>query len=169
MMLESMMLEGKGMSLETLTLEVTTLETMTVNSMTLESMISLEAMMLEAMLLEAMSLEAMLLEISQLCGQFRLLEPISVIYKIGTSIVKEVKSVIHKQFWFQLGASLLICEVVSGQWDSASNIVKIMSTELDVALEVDLVDYSLEDLAIAKHPEADWQHDVGDIATDFQA
>ena len=77
-------------------------------------------------------IEKLLLEISQLCGEFQLQEPVHVVFKTGTEIVVSKQSEIHKQFWSQLGVSLVVCEVTSSQWVSASKIIKTMSNDLEV-------------------------------------
>ena len=42
------------------------------------------------------------------------------------------RSSVHIQFWCQLGASLLLCETVANQWQSATNIIKTMTSDLSV-------------------------------------
>ena len=76
--------------------------------------------------------EKLLLEISQLCGEFKLKDPIDVVYRTGTEVVVNNKSDIHNQFWSQLGVSLLVCEVTSSQWQSANVIIRTMSSDLEV-------------------------------------
>ena len=72
------------------------------------------------------------MEISQLCGEFNLRDPIDIVYKTGTEVVVNKKSEIHHQFWSQLGVSLLVCEVTSSQWQSPSMIFRTMSIDLEV-------------------------------------
>ena len=76
--------------------------------------------------------EIILMELSQLCGQFMLKEPLSSVYSKGTEVILTRKSKIHSLFWCQLGVSLVICEVTSAQWSSALNIIRTMTTELEL-------------------------------------
>merc|ERR1712228_225205 len=65
------------------------------------------------------------------CGEFRLKEPLSVIFKAGAVIV-EKKSELQSLYWCQLGVSLLICEVTSSQWLSAVSLSSVMTNDLQV-------------------------------------
>ena len=75
--------------------------------------------------------EQILLEVSQLCGEFRLVEPISVLYNTMVQVVLSRKCEVHTQFIRQLGVALLVCQVTSSQWSEASTIVKILASQLN--------------------------------------
>ena len=75
--------------------------------------------------------EKILLEVSQLCGEFRLVEPISVLYNTMVQVVLSRKCEVHTQFIRQLGVALLVCQVTSSQWSEASTIVKILASQLN--------------------------------------
>jgi len=76
--------------------------------------------------------EILLMELSQLCGEFRLKEPLSVIFKAGATVIVEKKSELQSLYWCQLGVSLLICEVTSSQWLSAVSLSSVMTNDLQV-------------------------------------
>ena len=76
--------------------------------------------------------ERLLVEISQLCGQFRLREPVDAVFQAGAAAVLLRSSSVHTQFWCQLGASLLVAEVTAAQWSSAASLVRTLTSELRV-------------------------------------
>merc|ERR1719153_667287 len=75
--------------------------------------------------------EKILLEISQLCGEFRLVEPIPAIYNTMVQVVLSRNCEVHTQFIRQLGVALMVCQVTSSQWSEAGAIVKVLASQLN--------------------------------------
>ena len=75
--------------------------------------------------------EKILLEISQLCGEFRLVEPIPAIYNAMVQVVLRRICEMHTQFIRQLGVALMVCQVTSSQWSEAGAIVKVLASQLN--------------------------------------
>jgi len=74
--------------------------------------------------------EKILLEISQLCGEFRLVDPIPELYNTMVQVVVSRNSEVHTEFIRQLGVALMVCQVTTSQWNEAGALVKVLACVL---------------------------------------
>ena len=74
--------------------------------------------------------EKILLEVSKLCGQYQLREPIPALYAAMIPTVISRQSEVHTQLFRQLGVALMICMVTSTQWGEASVLGKLLAIQL---------------------------------------
>lgn len=75
--------------------------------------------------------EKILLGVSQLCGEFSLVEPIPTLYSIMLEVVLSRNCQVHTQFFRQLGVALMVCQVIGSQWVEAGALVKMLAYKLN--------------------------------------
>ena len=71
--------------------------------------------------------EKVLLELSQLCGEFKLVEPIPAVFASMLPVVMSRECEVHTQFFRQLGVALMMCAVIGTQWGEAGALVKLLT------------------------------------------
>eukprot|EP00092_Neocalanus_flemingeri_P037010 GFUD01040293.1.p1 GENE.GFUD01040293.1~~GFUD01040293.1.p1 ORF type:complete len:1163 (+),score=378.45 GFUD01040293.1:55-3489(+) len=74
--------------------------------------------------------EKILLEVSQLCGQYKLMDPIPALYAAMLPVVTSRECEVHTEFFRQLGVALMVCLVTTSQWDEAGALVRVLANQL---------------------------------------